>query len=165
MNEADFYDLIRRVEDHRDEIETWLPLITAPIDGRDPVGADVVAEVKALVELVDVALVGRDLPDLQKAEAAYQACSFFIDPPALFETGEVVMTPAARDLGVDLEDHLTRHKRGDWGDLVKEDKASNDEALKTGDEILSRYDTPKGSIYIHTEPDRSATTIMLSSEY
>ena len=62
---------------------------------------------------------------------------------------------------------LARHSNGDWGDLDKEDKASNDTALKVGNRILSRYNNipAVGSIYIITEWDRSITTILLPEEY
>ena len=42
----------------------------------------------------------------------------------------------------------------------------NDEAIKNGnDRILASYETSKGKIYIITENDRSATTILFTNEY
>lgn len=60
-----------------------------------------------------------------------------------------------------------RHCDGDWGDLCEEDKAMNDMALKSReDRILSKYDfNGDTSIYIITEWDGSATTILFPSEY
>ncbi len=37
-----------------------------------------------------------------------------------FPLGEIVATPGALGLGVDLKAHLRRHHCGDWGDLDEE---------------------------------------------
>ena len=66
---------------------------------------------------------------------------------------------------------LSRHVKGDWGDLDEEDKATNNLALKEGTRLLSAYDDdrfPKNgvaTIWIITEADRSATTILFPDEY
>ena len=61
---------------------------------------------------------------------------------------------------------IARHWMGDWGDMDDHDKGMNDEALVAGSRILSRYEMEPGwTIYIITEADRSATTILLSDEY
>lgn len=60
---------------------------------------------------------------------------------------------------------LHRHSQCDWGDLSEDDKQSNDEALQTGDRILSAYETTQGRIWIITEADRSATTVLFPDEY
>ena len=50
--------------------------------------------------------------------------------------------------------------------MCEEDKQMNDEAIKSGnDRILAAYETSKGNIYIITEHDRSATTILFADEY
>lgn len=54
----------------------------------------------------------------------------------------------------------------DWGELCKEDKEMNDSAIKNNDDrIVARYKTSIEDIYIITEYDRSATTILFVSEY
>ena len=61
---------------------------------------------------------------------------------------------------------FNRYTRGDWGEMCDEDKALNDEAVRTGgDRVLAAYETSKGKIYIITEYDRSATTILFADEY
>lgn len=64
-------------------------------------------------------------------------------------------------------DSLRRHARGDWGDMCQEDKAENGLALRQGNlRIFSAYeegDLPK--IWIITEADHSATTILFPEEY
>lgn len=60
---------------------------------------------------------------------------------------------------------VVRHLMGDWGDMCDEDKMLNDEAVKHGGRIFSAYETEVGKLWIITEADRSATTILLPSEY
>ena len=93
------------------------------------------------------------------------------EPKALFELGHVVMTPGAAELGIDFAPYLARHAQGDWGDdLDSFDRRQNDTAVKEGYRILSAYSVPVGNdeierIWIITESDRSATTILKPSEY
>jgi len=61
---------------------------------------------------------------------------------------------------------LSRHARGDWGDLDEEDKKENELSLKEGFRLLSAYERaglPK--IWIITEADRSVTTVLFPDEY
>ena len=62
---------------------------------------------------------------------------------------------------------VRRHGAGDWGDLDDEDRAANDEALAHGDRILSAYNNVAGhrTVWVITEWDRSATTVLLPEEY
>jgi hypothetical protein len=61
---------------------------------------------------------------------------------------------------------LARHARGDWGELCPADMRANDRALREGDRLLSAYKTSTGErLWVITEADRSATTILLPSEY
>ena len=83
-----------------------------------------------------------------------------------FPLGKVYATKGAIALGIDLAAYVHRHHCGDWGDeLCQEDKEANEAALKNGLRLLSRYSTPGGSIYVITEWDRSATTLLLPEEY
>ena len=61
---------------------------------------------------------------------------------------------------------LNRHVKGDWGNLSDEDKQENELSLKEGYRLLSAYEA-KGlpKIWIITEADRSATTILFPDEY
>jgi hypothetical protein len=70
-----------------------------------------------------------------------------------------------------VQESLNRHVKGDWGDVDDEDKQTNDQALKQGTRLLSAYSDdrfPKNgvaTIWIITEADRSATTILFPDEY
>jgi len=62
--------------------------------------------------------------------------------------------------------YVNRHLAGDWGDLDEEAKAANDRALQVGERILSAYNLPtEARLWIITEWDRSATTLLRPDEY
>ena len=97
---------------------------------------------------------------------------------SLFRTGRVVTTPGIADImSVEkgreiIQRCLERHCSGDWGDLCDDDKELNkfslDEEKENGytcENLFSMYETDFGSIYVITECDRSATTILLPEEY
>jgi hypothetical protein len=61
---------------------------------------------------------------------------------------------------------LSRHVRGDWGDLCPEDKTENELSLKHGFRLLSSYPVSETEkLWIITEADRSVTTLLLPAEY
>jgi len=54
----------------------------------------------------------------------------------------------------------------DWGEVSDEDARENELSLKESFRLLSAYRTAKGQrLWIVTEADRSATTILLPDEY
>lgn len=54
----------------------------------------------------------------------------------------------------------------DINDVCKEDWKSNDKALKNGERLLSEYKLPDDRrIWIITEWDRSATTLLFPEDY
>jgi hypothetical protein len=87
-----------------------------------------------------------------------------------FELGQVVATPGAL-LALEKAEQqpaefLDRHINGDWGEVTEEDKQENEFSVEHGFRILSAYTTSAGDqIWVLTEADRSATTILLPSEY
>lgn len=86
----------------------------------------------------------------------------------LFPMGRILATPGAlRAVRSDeITDALNRHRSGDWGDICHADKLRNDEALKSGGRLLSAYHASnRRKFWIITEADRSATTVLLPSEY
>lgn len=90
--------------------------------------------------------------------------------PRLFNPGQTVMTAGALDALARAEQHpgdfLSRHLRGDWGELCEEDKQSNQDALAEDLRLLSAYRTTAGTkLWIITEADRSVTTLLLPEEY
>ena len=85
-----------------------------------------------------------------------------------FSLGNIYMTRGVNELvaeNIDFSsfvlESLDRHRKGEWGDLEEEDKQENELSLKEGFRLLSAYEAeglPK--IWIITEADRSATTIL-----
>ena len=97
---------------------------------------------------------------------------------ATFNTGQIIATRGVYDLACENPDFaqfihksLNRHVKGDWGEVDDEDKLTNDQALKQGTRLLSAYNDdrfPKNgvaTIWIITEADRSASTILFPDEY
>jgi hypothetical protein len=89
---------------------------------------------------------------------------------AKFPLGQTVTTPGALEAleqaGQDPAALLARHIVGDWGDLDEEDKRENELSLAQGFRLLSAYHLTTGvKVWIITEADRSASTILLPSEY
>jgi len=90
-----------------------------------------------------------------------------------FKLGRLVMTRGVNDRVAEdtpfskfVLASLHRHGRGDWGNMCQEDKDENDLALRQGLRIFTAYEAeglPK--IWIITEADRSATTILFPEEY
>jgi len=88
----------------------------------------------------------------------------------LFPLGQTIATSGAlqvlKNNNVLPQVLLLSHQAGDWGNLDDEDKAENTRALQAGDRILSSYNVaPDVDVWVITEWDRSATTILLPSEY
>ena len=89
----------------------------------------------------------------------------------LFPLGQTVGTPAAlaalAKAGLGAADLLSRHENGDWGDVDAEDKATNDRSVSAGHGlVMSTWPMPDGShVWVITEGDRSATTVLLPDEY
>jgi hypothetical protein len=88
----------------------------------------------------------------------------------LFTLGRVVATPGAlealQDAHQAAQEFLSRHLRGDWGDLTEEDQKENDFSVFRSLRLLSAYHLSTGvTLWIISEADRSATTLLLPSEY
>lgn len=86
----------------------------------------------------------------------------------LFSLGQIVATPDALSCipNADIQRALWRHVHGDWGDICTEDSNANKDSLKHGGRIISVYHASDSTTFwIITEADRSATTVLLPSEY
>ncbi|MGF7129129.1 hypothetical protein P3T40_000596 [Paraburkholderia sp. EB58] len=84
-----------------------------------------------------------------------------------FKVGRTTVTPAAATALEVARVHdillLARHLHGDWGDLGERDRLQNELAVLLELRIQSRYALPSGPIiWIVTEADRSATTMLLA---
>lgn len=90
--------------------------------------------------------------------------------PELFPLGRVVATPGAlvalSAAAVHAASLLAYHTIGDWGDISKNDRQENEKSLNEGHTLISSYRlSGDAKLWIVTEADRSATTLLLPSEY
>ena len=92
--------------------------------------------------------------------------------PAKFERGRLLTTRGvATLLQTNTAAHrtvarcLVRHLSGDCGEMCEDDVLANLRAMLKGERILSSYETPVGKLWVITEADRSATTVLLPEEY
>ena len=70
------------------------------------------------------------------------------------------------EYGVRSFDLLRRHESGDWGDVCPKDAEANENDLRDGERLLSRYNfAGEVGVYIITEWDRSLTTVLCPEEY
>lgn len=91
-------------------------------------------------------------------------------PSARFPLGMLAVTPGAEEAlqqaGQSHLEFLARHCQGDWGEVCREDKQENDQALRDDRRVLSAYRLSSGEkIWVITEWDRSVTTVLLPDEY
>ena len=87
-----------------------------------------------------------------------------------FRLGQIVATPGALKLlathQADPCDFVLRHVTGDFGSIPAGDLAANEAAIKHGLRVLSSYVIDRDQkLWIITEADRSATTLLLPDEY
>jgi hypothetical protein len=87
-----------------------------------------------------------------------------------FPLGDVVATPgvisALNCTGEEVTAYLTRYQHGDWGDIEDDERHSNDEAIRTGGQLMGSYILrDRTEIWIITSVDRAITTICLPDEY
>jgi hypothetical protein len=84
--------------------------------------------------------------------------------------GRLYVAPGARSefkkAGFDVGILLKRHAAGDWGDICKDDRNKNDDAIRNRNRTYSTYTlSPTVSIWIITDGDRKATGVFLPDEF
>ena len=87
-----------------------------------------------------------------------------------FPLGRVFLTPGAiealEEAGQTPEEFISRHSRLEQGELTDADHRENLFSIDKPLRIFSAFKTAQGvKIWCITEADRSATTILLPSEY
>ena len=87
-----------------------------------------------------------------------------------FSLGRIVATRGAlealKQANQNPLEFIEKHHTGDWGELCEEDKRENEFSVRNGFRILSAYRTRNGvKIWVITEADRSATTLLRPHEY
>jgi hypothetical protein len=87
-----------------------------------------------------------------------------------FPLGRILATPGALDAlkkaGESPLRLLKRHVHGEFGNLHQDDLRANELAIRRGMRVLSAYVlSTEERVWVITEADRSATTILLPEEY
>ncbi len=96
-----------------------------------------------------------------------------------FEIGRVVATRNVweymtenEQFGTFVSGCLSRYVLYDWGDTCEEDWQANNRAVRDGERVLAVYNIPddiecgfEEKLWIITEWDRSATTLLFPSDY
>ncbi len=84
-----------------------------------------------------------------------------------FPLGQIVMTANAKATldPADVQQGLSRHARGDWGDIGLEDHEENELSLKEGFRLMSVYRSGDKRFWVITEADRSVTTVLMPEDY
>ena len=90
--------------------------------------------------------------------------------PVRFQLGRLLITPGATEIlseaGQSAQEFISRHARLERGELSDADHRENLFSVTRQLRIFSAFKTAKGvKIWLITEADRSATTILLPSEY
>jgi len=111
-----------------------------------------------------------DLRTFALVETGIQFLSRELEKPGKFELGQILMTSGASEALLTAQhvppEFLLRHKHGDWGDLCAEDTRENERSLRLGNRLLSAYQTrQEDKLWVITEWDRRATTLLLPEEY
>ena len=93
-----------------------------------------------------------------------------LEKPGRFTLGTLLLTPGASDTLLTSHqippEFLLLHQHGDWGELDPEDRRENERALLHGGRLFSAYRTrTEARLWVITEWDRSATTLLLPEEY
>ncbi|HEV2864232.1 MAG TPA: hypothetical protein VGX48_24760 [Pyrinomonadaceae bacterium] len=89
---------------------------------------------------------------------------------ARFPLGRLFLTPGAieslEDAGQSPQEFIDRHARLEQGELCDEDHKENLFSVDKPLRIFSAFKTMRGEkLWVITEADRSATTILLPEEY
>lgn len=88
---------------------------------------------------------------------------------AKFSLGQLVATPGAlavlADAGQSTLSPVARHSSGDWGEVCRDDARLNDQAVCSGDRIVSAYTVAGVKLYLITESDRSSTCLLRADAY
>ena len=91
-----------------------------------------------------------------------------MDGQPLFPLGKLVITRGVADRGFALDELLNllhRHVTGDFGEINDEDRQENLFSIEHGFRIMSAYTINDTKLWVFSEKDRSATTILLPEEY
>ncbi len=87
-------------------------------------------------------------------------------------TGRLVVTRGVNEeLAINEEfakfvmESLVKYRNCNWGQTHKDDSELNDKSVLNNWRVVAKYENHEHTIFIITEHDRSATTILFPDEY
>jgi hypothetical protein len=87
----------------------------------------------------------------------------------MFPIGRLVATPGVlafcKQHGINPIHVIARHVARDWSEMCLEDQQANLRAIEEGSRIFSAYRYNGESVWVITEANRAATTLLLAEEY
>ena len=87
-----------------------------------------------------------------------------------FKMGSLVATSGALEVlekaGVPIWSLVSRHVSGDFGEVDEHDRQANEDAITSGERVLSAYTVGTGDrLWVLTEADRSSTCVLRPEDY
>ena len=84
-----------------------------------------------------------------------------------FPLGQIVITAnaQARLDPADVQQGLSRHAAGDWGEVCPEDARSNADAIWQGHRLMSVYGQGDKQFWIITDAGHGVTTVLMPEDY
>ena len=84
-----------------------------------------------------------------------------------FPLGDIVITTNAEATldPADIQQGLSRHAAGDWGEVSADSREDNDLSLEQGHRLMSVFLSRGRRFWIITEADRSVTTVLMPEDY
>jgi len=86
---------------------------------------------------------------------------------ARFFTERITVTKGAALMleRTEISEAIARHLEGDWGSVPQQDREENERCLTAGGRLMSAFGDGGKRVWVITEGDRSATTVLLPEEY
>lgn len=84
-----------------------------------------------------------------------------------FQLGSILLRPDVLHAisKPDLDGFLSRHERGDWGEIGYQGEQLNKQGLKRGEKLVSMYETDgRDLVIVVTERDRKTTFVAMKDD-
>lgn len=105
--------------------------------------------------------------EMSQTGRGYFSWENYLKRQSPFTLGRIIVTEAVnRIIGMPTIHQLIEKQLSyDWGSIRKDDWHQNDAAVENNDRVVSRHIVDGENLFVITEADRSATTILFSYEY
>ena len=120
----------------------------------------------ALIADIDWAALAEFVLSVAESESK-DAVPAIITGNARFFTDRITVTKGAALMldRTEISEAIAKHLEGDWGSVPQEDREENERSLTAGGRLMSAFGDGGKRVWVITEGDRSATTVLLPEEY